>query len=361
MENSLEKFQGWDKPSSEDFFKIADSDVAVEEEEKQEEGTEEILEDNQEEKNNDKKDEKPSDDFFAEADKGKQEEQEEEEQEEEKPKSPVLDFFKGKGLIEEDAEFEDEEEAYETALDNRVKEMFSEMPDTVKNFNRFVLKGGNPEDFIKNYSSTTLSEDLDISKEKNQEIALKEILKAEGKDEDEINEEIEFYKEKDKLESITEKKFNKWKTQKKEKEAQLIKQAEKAKQAEKEKIKEEKQALTNLLKDKESLGDLSLSKEDKKSLPSYMSDKTIKLKNGSYITELQKDLFYEVTQNEESFTQLAKLLKSRNKDGSFNFEAIKKAAKTNVAREYKDNIRRNSKKQSSGGTESNKSLAELFN
>ena len=69
--------------------------------------------------------------------------------------------------------------------------------------------------------------------------------------------------------------------------------------------------------------------------------------------------------NETAVLQLAKMLRTRNKDGSFNFKEIEMIAKTKVAQEVRENVRRNktntpTKSVSRNGSSQTKSLADYF-
>ena len=118
------------------------------------------------------------------------------------------------------------------------------------------------------------------------------------------------------------------------------------------------------MNESQGLNGVSFSKEDKKELPSYMNDRTVKLQNGTVITQMQKELFYDLPRNEKALIQLATLLKNRNDDGTFNFDSIVKSTKTKVTQEVRQEIRRNKSSipgsLTSKSNEANKSLAEYF-
>jgi hypothetical protein len=95
-----------------------------------------------------------------------------------------------------------------------------------------------------------------------------------------------------------------------------------------------------------------------------MNDKTVKLQNGTTITQMQKELFYDLPKNEKALIQLATLLKNRNEDGSFNFDSIVKSTKTKVVQEVRQELRRNKSSILGNSTtqskQSDKSLADYF-
>jgi hypothetical protein len=87
-------------------------------------------------------------------------------------------------------------------------------------------------------------------------------------------------------------------------------------------------------------------------------EKNIKLEKGGSISGIHKDI-YEVMVNEQAVLQLAKLLRSRKEDGTFDFSSIEQKAKTQVSEEVRKNIRRNTQTKTSEGS-SQKNLEDYF-
>ena len=128
-------------------------------------------------------------------------------------------------------------------------------------------------------------------------------------------------------------------------------------------VRESKRKLTEFLNSTDDVGGIQTSKEEKKTIPSYMNDRVYKLQNGSEISEMQKELYYELPKNETAMLQLALLLKNRNEDGTFNFTAIANTVGTKITKDIKKEIRRgNSSKPGSteGKYRRSKSLASYF-
>ena len=337
--NNIDNFPGWEKlASEEDFFN----------------------ESNQDNKDEKVKDEKPkeeedlfkNDEIENQTEEEKGEEKEEEEKEEEEN---------------EDEEEENEEYKFEEAVDNRIKEIYDNLPYVLKQLNKYAIEGGDINKFfntlVKNNNSK-INENLDLEDENNQELIVRQMLKDEGNDDDEIDTQIEYYKESGKLEMLAEKKFNKWKKKRKEDRNKLLKEQEEANKKERELLRKAKSKTIDFLSENKTVGELKFNKEDKRLLPSYMNDKTIKLQNGAFISQLQKELFYDLPNNEKAFIQLATLMKNRNKDGTFNFKNIIENTKTKVIKEVKENITR-SKTEKPTKSKSNKkyvqkSLADYF-
>lgn len=288
----------------------------------------------------------------------------------------ILNSLKERGLVdfelEEGAELTEEmaeellEDGYEEVIESRIKERLTELPDDAKNIIQFVLKGGSLNEFLNQTMSSTsakLTQDMDLDDESNQELIVREILAEEDEDEEFIETQIELLKDGDKLKMFAEKKFEKWLKENKLKQTQIVKEQEQRRAELIKNSREAKRKLTTLLSSSEDIGGVEPSKEDRKVLPSFMNDRTIKLQNGAEISEMQKELFYELPKNETAMVQLAILLRSRNEDGTFNFDSIANKVKTKVAKDIKQNVRRGKTaipKSASKQYKAHKSLADYF-
>ena len=289
----------------------------------------------------------------------------------------ILNKLKEKGFIdyelEEGEELTDElageliEEKFDESVDSKVKELLTELPDDKKQVVQFLIKGGNLDELISTLTSkdVLIKLDIDLEKEENQISTLQKLLKLEDKDEEEIDSEIDYLKDSGKLKLMTEKKFNKYKSEQKNKQDELVKNQEETLENEKKSIKQSKLKISTFLNSNEEVDGIKFSKDDKKQLPSYMNDKNIKLNSGASITQMQKELFYELPKNEKTMIQLATLLRNRNEDGTFNFDSIIKSSKTKVVQEVKNGVRRNNMSipgsSSTKNNKSDKSLSDYFN
>jgi len=287
----------------------------------------------------------------------------------------AVNLLKEKGLIdfelEENQELDEDtasellEDKFEEAIESRVEELFTDLPDIVKQIVKYAKDGGNLDNLFENLAKTKqvpINKNLDLSDEKNQEFVIRNVMKQEGNSEEEINSLIEYYKDTGKLESISQVKFEKFLERQQKQEKRILTEQSQRKREEEQRIKEEKLRLTQELKTTEEIKGFKLDLKDKKELPSYLLDKRIKLENGGVISEFHKDI-YEAMANQTTALQLAKLLRNRNQDGTFNFSNIETIAKTKLAKEVKDNLRRNKSSnfiKSTGSTAQVKSLADYF-
>lgn len=294
------------------------------------------------------------------------------------PNISTLNLLKEKGFIdfelEENEELTEEkaeeiiEDKFDEAIEERIKDLFNDLPDVVKQINKYALNGGDINTFFGSLAKNNnpkITKDLDMDEEANQELVTREILSQEGYDDDYIDTQVEFLKDSGKLKMFSEKKFNKWKKGAEAEQAALVKQQEENSKKQKESLRKAKQKVSTFITENEEVAGLKFTKDDKKKLPAYMNDRTIKLQNGSVISEMQKELFYEVPKNEKAFMQLAVLLRNRNEDGTFNFDSIIKNTETKVVKKVKENVRRSKTSIPTGSKNtkkgSKKRLADFFN
>tara|TARA_R110000744_G_scaffold69536_3_gene141112 strand:- start:6810 stop:7991 length:1182 start_codon:yes stop_codon:yes gene_type:complete len=381
----LDGFQGWEEISDEKDFFTQDSTAEVEDATSKESTEEEEEEDDEIEKDLKKVTAKKTKEsnFFEQSDEEDADNDDGESNDGEGDKQTgathisTLNFLKEKGLLEYELDEGEElteakaeelmESNYDSAVESRIDELFEDVPQIVKQLNSYVLKGGDVGEFLKQMSSSSTSsitDDMDLTVEDNQITVVREMLKGE-EDEETIEAQIDFLKDSGKLEAFSKSKHNKWKTNKDATAARLTNtQIENARQ-EKLDIKEAKNKVSDFLSENKSIGPINFNKMDIKELPSYMNDKTVKLKNGGAVSELQAQLFYELPKNKSAMLQLASLMRSRNKDGTFNFDSIVKTGNTELSKEVRENLRRSGNapgRSGSGKSFNNKkrSLADIM-
>lgn len=306
----------------------------------------------------------------------KEEEESEEEPEDKSRKEKVVkqelnnvgvaSFLKEKGFLnfelEEGEELDDDkastliEEKFESSVEEKVNDLIKDLPDSVKNLIKFVSNGGSENEYfssMQNKGATTISKDLDLEDEKNQELVVRYKLQAQGEDEEDINTQIEFLKEKGKLEDTANKHFNKI-IEDLDKEAEaLVERQKKAKKEAKENQIKFKKEISTILEEKKEIKNLKFSDQDKKELPDYISNQSVELNDGRSITPFYHDLF-ETLKDKDKTLLLAKLIKS-----DFDFSQIEKQAKTKQAKEVEDNLQRNQTSVSKGSSQP-KRLTDYF-
>ena len=366
-EKTIDQFGGWEDSSQQhDFFGetnlVEDVITSVEKEEVADpakiEATKEKIE-------KEKEEEKLIDDQFKNFETLTPKETEEDSSKEEKSKIVnsvnTLAFLKDKGLVdyEEDPEKplteEDAEnlieDSWEAALEKEVEDTIKDLPNELKELIKFASKGGDVGELLGKmvqHATTGINKNSDISNEDVQVLAVTMDLRAQGYDQEYIDDQIEFLKEKDKLETIAQKAFNKIVS---EQEADTAGQVERQKQAIEHKKKAAREYKTNItthINSLEDAGGLPISKQDKSILPTYISEPTVELQDGRFVSEMQADLF-KVMADKDKIVLLAKLLKS-----DFDFSAIERKKQSQAARGIRDEVQRADRTQtitnsSSGG------------
>lgn len=362
-----------------DFFKVEDGEETTEEATEQnpkpsgKEGEEEQVE--QEASLFEEAEETEEEEESEEGSQGSEEEEESSEAEEGEAIS-ALTLMQSKGLIEYELEegetlteakaAEILEDSMEGQFEERIEELFADMPDIVKQMNQFVLKGGDINTFLDTVAvqnSTGLSADMDLEDEANQEMIIRHGLKEDGYDDEYITSQIEFLKDSKRMGTHAKTHHKKWSDKVSAEQAAILKSQDEKAKAAKASRRELKGKVATFLKETESVSGFTVTAKDRKSLPDYMSDRTVKLENGSQITGMQKDLM-RVLNSPTGSIQMAKLLKSATKEGELIFDEIKKDTETKVTKQVRENVRRNKKSvisQSGGGRKEKKPLADYFN
>lgn len=265
--------------------------------------------------------------------------------------------------LDEETALELLEEGFESGVENRISELLGGLPNELQALNKYVLNGGDMNDFLSKMNtlgaSTGITATLDISVEKNQELVVRQMYKDDGMDDDFIDTQLESLKDTGKLEAFAKKRFEKWKEQDSKVSQQAAQQQELQAKAQREKARQYYSSLKTAVNGE--FEGIKLSAKDKNEIPGFMTDRNIKLSNGAVVTPFNQNLM-EVLQNETASIQLAKLLRDRKKDGTFDFSQLEKVAATKVTKEVKDNIRRNKEtpRKSTEVSTQSRSLADYF-
>jgi len=288
----------------------------------------------------------------------------------------ALALMKGKGLIEYELEegetltdsraAEILEDSMDGGFETKLEELFDGLPDIVKQMNKFAIKGGDINTFLDTVAMQNekgIKSDMDMEDEANQELVIRNGLKEEEYDDEYIDAQIEFLKDSKRMGAQAKTHYKKWGEKRAaEQEAILTSQNNKAK-ADKVSRRELKGKVSTFLKETEAVTGFTVTAKDRKALPDYMSDRTIKLENGNQVTGMQKDLM-RVLNSPTGSIQMAKLLKAASKAGELIFDEIKKDTETKVTKQVRDNVRRNKKsviESGSSGAKSKRALTDYFN
>lgn len=268
--------------------------------------------------------------------------------------SKLINSLKNRGLInfelEDGEELTEEraeeilEDSFENMFEGRLEELFEGVPKVVKDLNKFVINGGDVNEFLQKVSAnnaTTVKRGMDLQNKENAKAVISEGLAAQGYDQDYIDSQIEFLETKDLLERDAKVHYDKWEKEKDAEEAAVLQSRTEAKNKEKTQRRALKNKVVDFLAETKEIDGYKISKEDKKVLPNYMSDRTVQLENGAYVTGLQKDLM-RVLNSPTGSVQMAKLLRAATENGELNFEDIGRNVKTNVTQEIRENVQNRS-------------------
>ena len=229
---------------------------------------------------------------------------------------------------------------FEQSVEKRFEESIQELPDEVKNIIKFVSNGGDFYDIVSEYAGAgELDADIDMSEASNQERVLRALLEEEGKDDELIDSQIEFYKDSGKLESIATKYFDKWKENREKALEEKVSQQKAAREQALQNQKAFKKELSTFISESDSVKGFTINKKDAAELPDYISNTTVKLQDGRQITPFYRDLF-ETFKDKEKVVILAKLVKN-----GFDFSDIKKEVSTRQTKEIKNDLQRQKSNQ----------------
>ena len=370
-EKTIDQFAGWEDTSQQhDFFGETNLEVdAVEVALKDDVKTEETLAKEKEEK----EEQELIDEQFSSFEKTSKVETEDDDKTTSGKTEPAtnvnnkqtLEFLKEKGLV--DYELEDgkelsEEEAehliedsWEKALESEVEATIKDLPQDIKDLIKFASKGGNVGELLGKmvqHATSGITKNSDIENEDVQVLAITMDLRNQGYDQEYIDSQVEFLKDSGKLGNISKKSFDKIVAEQEAETAGQVQRQKENVEIRKKQAREYKTNITTHINSLNEMGGLPISKQDKTILPTYISEPTVELQDGRYVSEMQADLF-KVMADKDKIVLLAKLLKT-----DFDFSAIERKKQTQAARGIKEAVERVDRKElsnsESGGHKSNK-------
>ena len=259
----------------------------------------------------------------------------------------TLAFLKERGLVEYDEDpdkplTDDDaenllEDSWDKSVEAEVEATIKDLPDELKQLIKFASKGGDVGDLLGKmvqHATSGINKNSDIDNEDVQVLAVTMDLRAQGHDQEYIDAQIEFLKEKDKLEGIAKKSFDRIVEAQEQETAGQVERQKQALENKKRAAREYKTNITGHINSLEEAGGLPISKQDKTVLPTYISEPTVELQDGRFVSEMQADLF-KVMADKDKIVLLAKLLKS-----DFDFSAIERKKQTAAARGIRDEVQR---------------------
>lgn len=224
----------------------------------------------------------------------------------EKKKSSKVEFGKQLAEFAEriGLESEDIEGSFEDIVDNRVQEVLDELPEEGKNFIRFLRAGGSPEEFLGSAGQTVSLTKLDLEKEENQVRLIVQTEIGKGTPPEEAEAYAEYLKTNGKLAAFAQKKQE---TLIEEEKKTLSEAVEKREKARKEMEKANRLYRNKLSDNLKNVTEIKLSKTDKESLVSSLTEPTEIWKNQK-VTKFGKLLAEIVEAGDQRTLTLAKLV-----------------------------------------------------
>lgn len=261
------------------------------------------------------------------------------------------------------------ENKLDAAINTRMSEALNQLPPVVRQLNEYVLAGGDAVEFfsqISNQNQFGISEKTDIENPVSQEMVVRNALQAQGYPEEYIKSQIEFLQSSGHLSAHAKTYFNNFLANK---QAQMEQMIERRRQEEYMYAQQQHQNQVKLQQYIDSVDDvagLPLSLRDKQDLVSYMVAPSYELEDGSRISGLQKDLYFELMYNPITAMQVALMLKNRNEDGTIDLSGLERSASTKLARKVRTSLRRTERSTPHGGGDKypsykTKGLADLLN
>ena len=278
--------------------------------------------------------------------------------------------FKGYGLfknieLEEEVEDLDEdtfkdllEQDYEEEVNARIQQWATqELDEEAQAFIKFKKNGGRTEDFIKTLSSNTIDLNGDIEDEDFQNNIIRNQLKAEGWDREEIEDRLEYLSKIDKKQTTAEKYFGKLK-EKADKEARKLVEKQEAFKKQQEQAKLDfKNAVKETLSTTQEVKGFKITSKDKINLFNFITKEDQEV-SGRSVTGFQKAIT-EAVQDPNKMILLAKLLAT-----DFDMSDLEKKAKITETKRIKETLesRKGLRPSASRGSQltGGKSLADLF-
>jgi len=358
-QQSLTDFE-WDEKA--DFFGINDQTEPEDKTEKEEKEEKEENSDKTEEKDEkepeytffeDEKEEEEKKEEKKEEGEEKEEEEEKEEkkqkEEEEESNADDKEFFtvlaeelKDKGIfsyededdIDEEKFFELQDQEVERRSEEKLQALFQGLDEDAVAFIRYKEAGGNTADFFKVLqSSFDIKSIKNLSSEKDQETVVRFQLEKEKWSADEINDRIEWLKDKGNLETKAKQYFEKIVQDDHRARMEALEKEKLIVEQQKQTIKKRNDNVKKAIKNSDVLDQFRLKDREKNDLYTYITNPTVKVGENRYYTQLQKDMT-ELYNDPEKLLLLSQIVKS-----DFNFDALRVNLNNKIIKETQSKLK----------------------
>lgn len=272
----------------------------------------------------------------------------------------------GKEELSEDEYFDLNDQEIEGRVQETFEAFFEELDEEGIDFLKFKRDGGKSADFISVYGSSPVP-DFDDGYNPEDEGHRQEVIESylfivDKMDAEEVKDRLEWLKENGKEKAYADKYYNKLVEIDTAQKTALLegqKQAAKKREADTKKF---NAALFELLDKTEQVGQIKITKEDKKKLGGFFTKPSVRVGKNKYVPEfnfkLGQILKAETPEAKQTLLLLGKLV-----ENNFDFSDLLTKAETKVAKAVKSKLRdsKNGVKPSSSGNYTKRSLSDFFN
>lgn len=266
--------------------------------------------------------------------------------EEEEVDNIYLDFFndlKDKGIfrnveLPEDEEltadklFELQEQEIESEVTNRLNVFGDRLGDDGKHFLQYIQAGGkasNYFDVIKEYS---LDLEGDLDDEAYQDKIIRYKMSKDGRDEEEIEERLEYLSEKGKKKQVAERSLNVISKDIEEEKKEIIESVKREKEELRERKRNYREALKLSIAEINEIKGIKVSQNEKEDIVDFLTRDAYTSNDGQTITEFQKRL-YDVFNDTDKSILLAKMLMT-----DFDLSDFAKSIETKSIKKVRSNL-----------------------
>lgn len=284
----------------------------------------------------------------------------------EKGKFHHVKLPEGKEELTDDEYFDLQDEEIEGRVTETFEAFFEELDEEGVDFLKFKRDGGRSADFISIYGNSPVP-DFEGGYNAEDEGHRQEVIESylflvDKMDAEEVKDRLEWLKENGKEKAYADKYYNKLvEIDTAQKTALLQGQAAAAKKKEAE-TKKFNTALYELLDKTEQVGQIKITKEDKKKLGNLITKPSVRVGKNKYVPEFHHKLG-QILKGETPEAKQTLLLLAKLVDNNFDFTDIAVKAETKVAQKVKSKLRdsKNGVKPSSSGNYTKRSLSDFFN
>lgn len=209
-----------------------------------------------------------------------QDAEEEETEEEEEGEVKVIEALQSQTGIETDKEYDDTLEgvaefindATEERANQQINQVFEQLPEDVQTYMNFRANGGQPEEFMQTFNSNWQETELSEDDTQQHEQIVRNRLREEGWDDDDIEEAVEDYKSSGVLYNEAKRSLNRLQEIEEQRQEQLVEQQEQQAQKQQEQIEEVWNEIETTLEERSELNGIPVPEARKGDFFEWMSE-----------------------------------------------------------------------------------------